>query len=926
MPAAKAENGRVSPENKSKNTLSFEKAVKPRIKRSRYTYTPLFFYWFKDLFRKLASHRNFGDAIAIVFASISMSIAFPFFPIPVLVAILVITFILAMLHPLVGLMALLAETFPMMVYQAPLLAWFMAIFVAISLFLGYKHYRTITLTYALIMLPFSFLGMFLEVPVFVLGVLTVGLKRGAAMALIVIALVAVISGMTGIQNTAPIAFNASLAHSQLTGAYASYYVPSKAITNMTAFLPSLVSSYAVLFSFNVISNDLHVFYDWIPLLASGMTLILLQMAVWLITIFIIANYVSKSRSYYKGAESSIFSFVILVSFVVFSYASGIQVTSLIITSFIATPIVLLSLEYNNINIVKVLDVVKKDFIEKFGEGFEDLTSARETFDDVANYEETKKELKSAVLNPMEKRDIAEAYRIQPSKGILFFGPPGTGKTLIMRALTNEIRAKFYYVKSSNIESPFHGEGSKKITEIFQKVKDNAPAVIFFDEIDAIAGKRENMSDTISNELLSTILVEMDGFQKSKGVVIVGSTNVPQLIDPSIMRPGRFDKIIYMPLPDKKGREKIFRMYLKKLPASDDIDYGKLANLTERYSGADIKAICEDTAREVSEDASTENKILSITNDDIISTIKGTKPSTSLRQISAYEKFKYDYERRTHPEELENEAGATKVEDVIGLDDAKKALYEAVQVPLQKPELISKYKVKDIRGILLFGPPGCGKTMLMRAVAGQISDVKMIVLSGADLTEGGYEQYLAKVKEAFDRARENAPSIIFIDEIDAITPNRKTASEFSSQVISQFLQEMDGIKSSKGIVIVGATNLPERIDPALLRGGRFEKLIFIPPPDKKTRVVLFKKNLEEVPSGNNLDFDKLAGVTKGYTPADIANLCNIAKTNAMEKEINESKEYSITMEDLEAAMSKVRPSASDDVLGRYAGFLFKHGGN
>ena len=927
MPAGTSEKGKATAD-KRKNTISFEKQEKPPIKRRRYTYTPMTFYWIKDLFRKLASHKNFGDAIAITFACLSMALAFPFYPYQILAILLVAAFVLTIYSPLIGLIVLLGETFPMVAYQTPLLAWFMGIFVAVSLFLGYKHYRTITFTYVLIMLPFSILGSFLEIPIFVLGVLAIGLKRGMAMTAVTLLLVAIISGLTGMQNTAPIAFNASLAHSQLSGSYVAYYVPSKNITTLSTFLPSFASSYGTLFSINVISQDLNIFVDWLIVLVSGINLILisLQILVWLVTIFVITNYVTKSRSYYKGAEASVFSFVLLAAFVVFSYAAGLTVNPMIIFGFLITPVVLLVLEYNNVNIVQVLDVVKRDFIEKFGEDIEELTLTRETFDDIANYEQTKKELKNAVLDPIEKRDIAEAYRIQPPKGLLFFGPPGTGKTLMMRALSNEVRAKFFYVKSSNIESPFHGEGSKKITEIFKRVSNNSPAVLFFDEIDAIAGKRENMGDMISNELLSTMLQEMDGFIRTKGVVIVGSTNVPQLLDPSIMRPGRFDKIIYMPLPDKSGREKIFKIYLKKLPIEKDIDYDKLASLTERFSGADIKAICEDTAREVSEDASNQSKILAITNEDLIATIKSRKPSTSLRQIAEYEKFKYDYERRVHPEDTAKEAGAISIDDVVGLEDAKKALYDAVQVPLQRPDLVSKYKIKDIRGILMFGPPGCGKTLLMKAVLSQISDVKMISVSGAELTEGGYDQYLARIKETFDRARENAPCIIFIDEIDALTPSRKGASELTSQVISQFLQEMDGIRSSKGIVVVGATNLPERIDPALLRSGRFEKLIFVHPPEKEDRELLFKKNLEGVPKAEDIDYEKIAEMTNGYTPADISKVCNIAKTEAMESEINDSEEYSVSMDSITKALGKVKPSAGHDVIEKYAEFLFKHGDN
>ncbi len=900
-----------------------------RKERSRYTHVPLFTYKAKDIVRQFLGHKNLPDAISATFAAASVAIVFPFFPIQILIPLLFLTFVITMIHPLAGLIVLLFETLPMLIFQVPLLAWIFCIFVSIALILGYKHYRSITLLYTMIVLPFSFLGWFLEIPAFIIGTLFIGFKRAAIVAVLTVILVSMISGLTGISNTGMIAYNSQAVHTILSKDNATaFFVPSRQVPTLSNFTSAAGQGLINFFGFRVSGNlfdgfrlaGLAIFY--------GLPYILLQMFVWFLVVFAISDYVIRSRSPYKGIEASFFSFIILFVYFFVTRFGGLAFTNYAFSGFLITPAVLLVLELNNVDVVKSLEVMKKDFLGRFGDAFEDLTaSAHETLKDVANYDETKKELQESILSPIEHREISGAYNVKPAKGILLFGPPGTGKTLVMRAIANEIRAGFFYVKTSSILSKYEGESAQMLSRIFDTAKSHAPAILFFDEIDGIASKRE-MDSGGSNrqQLMTTLLAEMDGFQKLQGVVVVGSTNVPQLIDQSIMRPGRFDKVIYMPLPDKIGREKIFKYYLGKLPINKDMDYGKIAQNTPRFSGADIKNVCEEVARIVAEDAVKRRVVLEITTADVLEVAAKTKPSVSLASIENYNKFKMDYERRQHQEAKEKvDEVETGMNDVVGLDEAKKALYEAIELPILHPSLVNKYGVDETRGILLFGPPGTGKTLVMKALSNDIKDdAKFITASGSEIVGGGSNNALTRIKELFDRARENAPAVVFIDEIDSVLPLKEGSSESAQQIISEFLQQMDGIKSSKGIVVVGATNRPEMIDPALLRSKRFDRIVYVGPPKSAERKRVFQASLKGVPLSKDVDFDSIADRTSGYTGADIINVCRIAKLRALERSIDKGIEDELNMSDLEAALKRVKASAPNSVIGKYLNFMVKYG--
>ena len=915
-------------DSSSKNTKTLKMPIKNDIEK--YTkkekkesiYIPITFYWFKELLREFANNKYFPDAVLSFFALLSIAITFPFYPIIVIIPLLVITFLLARLHPLAGLMALLFIAFPMFMYQAPLLAWFYAFFLTIALIFGFKHYRAIIFAFTLVVLPFSPIGYFIEIPVLVIGILYIGLKRALIATTIAVVAIPVIAALSGTTIFAPIAYNVAGFRS-VSGASAAFQLmtPGKQISSIDNFASNTVEG--ILGFFSASAYITKGIYLSITALAYGLIYIIIQLVTWLIVVFSISIYVMKHRSVYKGSESSLYGFIILIVYIILNYSINSPFPIVIIAGFILAPISLLILEFNDIDIVRVLDVMKRDFLSTFGESYEDLAyTVKETLDDIGNYEETKNELKEAILQPIEHKGVAKAYNVKPSRGILLFGPPGTGKTMLMRAISKEIRARFIYVKSSEILSANVGDSSKALSKLFQSAREHIPTVLFFDEIDGISGRRTALDNEATKELLSDLLSEMDGFQKIEGVVIVGSTNMPNLIDTALLRPGRFDKIIYMPLPDKNGRIEIFKKYAKKYPTSKSLDYEKLASLTNRFSGADISTIFSETAEKVASEAIASSAAVKIQTSDLIKVISMIKPSTSLSQLEIYEQFKIDYERRLNPEKTEEKISVT-LDDVVNILDAKKALDEAIRIPLEHPNLVKSYGIKNITGILLYGPPGCGKTMLMKAISNEYKDIKLIKLMGSDLSKEGYDTAVNKIKETFFRAKENAPSVIFIDEIDSLVPERSNTSEIGIKITSEFLREFEELKESEGVVLVGATNRPEAIDTALIRPGRLDKLIYVKPPDKTARIELFKKNLIDSKIIEDIDLDAIAVASRGYTGAEIVEICREAKMQALEKTIDKNDideetadEEKITQEQLISLINSTKPQASKLILSKY----------
>ncbi len=908
--------------------------VSREIIRRRHKGMPIGMYHLQEKLLDLTSTASFVDTLLILVAFITVASFLGFYPLTLLILIVIILFVTTLFRPFLGLIILTIAIFPIYMYQTPVLAWAFLVAAAAILIFGYKHYRLAVFTYALFGMAFSPLGYLFMIPLFIFMVLTIGNKRAIVTLTVAMLVIAMFSGVTGLQNTGYIVYNAQQAHTMLLAsnpsaatvlAMDSLTKPTLTIFNFSVGLSSSVAAFT---NFKVTSQVPGVGSVLIDAASSDILYYGIELLVLIGVVFAIDWYAGSSRKKFKGTYSSMFGvFYPLVYLALSGLHVSVADAAVLFVGFLIAPVVFYMLEYYDINVVKVLEVRKQDVRSRFGDAFEDLEGGNvsETFDDIGNYEYTKRELKETIISPIEEHGISQAYGIKPSKGILFFGPPGTGKTMMMRALANEIHGGFYYVKATNLISAYPGESERLIINIFSIAKKNAPCVLFFDEIDSLATSRENPGiDETHRHALAQLLSEMDGFQKVKGVIMVGATNRPDLLDKAILRPGRFDRIIYMPLPDVPGRKKIFDIYLSKLPAADDVNTKQLAEKTERYSGADIKAACESVAQLVAQEATSEHRILQITQTDMLNVIKSTKPSTSLSQLDEYRKFKLDFERSTSKGPEAQDKSAIDTDAVVGLDPAKKAIKEAVEIPLMHPELIKKYDIKTINGLLLFGPPGNGKTMLMRAVSNEMKGITMLEISGPELAQKGIEKTSETIKEIFNRAKENTPSVIFIDEIDGLVPRRDNASEFGAQITTELMNEIDGIKQLSNVVVIAATNRPDALDPALLRPGRFDKLIFVRPPNSTHRAEIFKQYLANVPTDKDIDFTKLGAETKGFTGADIAGICREAKTAALESELNTGAEGKIDMELLETLISKTRPSAPDGVVAQYAEFLAKYG--
>lgn len=469
---------------------------------------------------------------------------------------------------------------------------------------------------------------------------------------------------------------------------------------------------------------------------------------------------------------------------------------------------------------------------------------------------------------------------------------------------------------------FAHNSEKNVAEVFENARKAAPSILFFDEIDAMAKKRtEYTADDVAPRVLSVFLQEMDGFAKAKKpVIVVGATNAPNKLDPALMRPGRFDKIIYMPLPDYEARKAIFRVHLSKIPATaPDVDLDLLAKKTERYSGADIKNVVSEAMNVAAQDAMAQKKIVPVGMSHLLKVLEFTKPSTTFAQLEEYDLFKVDFERSMAREARPpaKEEKKLKWGDVADLEDVKRAFREAIEIPLLHPELMEQYKVRPARGILMFGPPGCGKTLVVKAAADEMGIV-FLTVSGAQLMKQGYGHAVNVIKETFNRARENPPAVIFVDEIETVAPAREAGR---SDIVGQFLTEMDGLKELRGVMVVGATNKPFLLDPAILRPGRFDKIFYVHPPDAKGREQLFAIHLGEFAKG--LDLEKLARLSEGFSGADIASLAQEVKMYMVRERIA-GREPRIDTERVLQMLSMRRPSITHEALMEYEAFLREYG--
>jgi len=536
-------------------------------------------------------------------------------------------------------------------------------------------------------------------------------------------------------------------------------------------------------------------------------------------------------------------------------------------------------------------------------------STRVTWEDIGDLEEAKERIREIVELPLKHPEIFQRLGIEPPKGILLYGPPGTGKTLLAKALANEIGAYFIAVNGPEIMSKFYGESEERLREVFKEAQENAPAIIFIDEIDSIAPKRSEVIGEVEKRVVAQLLTLMDGIQERGKVIVIGATNRPDDIDPALRRPGRFDREIEIRPPDEKGRFEILQVHTRNMPLAEDVDLREIAKMTKGYTGADLAALAKEAAmaalREFMKSGKVDLNKPGEIRREILETLK-----VGRRHFLEAMKFV----RPTLMREVYVEVPEVHWDDIGGLENVKQELREVVEWPLKYPEVFQKMGIEPPKGILLYGPPGTGKTLLAKAVATE-SGANFIAIRGPEVLSKWVGESEKAVREVFRRAREVAPAVVFFDEIDSIAPVRGQSfdSGVTDRIVNQLLTEMDGIVPLSNVVVLAATNRPDILDPALLRPGRFDRVIYVPPPDKEARKQILKIHTKKVPLANDVDLDRLAELTEGYTGADLAALVREAALLKLREKLEPGP---VEWRHFEQALKKVRPSLTRDDIVRY----------
>jgi len=532
---------------------------------------------------------------------------------------------------------------------------------------------------------------------------------------------------------------------------------------------------------------------------------------------------------------------------------------------------------------------------------------RVTWEDIGDLEEVKERIREMIELPLKHPEFFKHLGIEPPKGVLVYGPPGVGKTLLAKALANEIGAYFIAINGPEIMSKYYGESEARLREIFEEAQKNAPAVIFIDELDAIAPKREEVVGEVEKRVVAQLLTLMDGLKERGRVIVIGATNRIEAIDPALRRPGRFDREIEIPPPDKHARKAILEVHTRNIPLEENVNLDAIAELTHGFTGADIAALVKEAAM---------NALRRFLKAEKVDLSKPVPPEV-LEKLKVTQQDFLDALKVVHPtlmREVLVEVPEVRWDDVGGLEEIKQALREAVEWPLKYPEVFEKMGIKPPRGILLYGPPGCGKTLLAKAVATE-ANANFIAIKGPEILSKWVGESEKAVREIFRRARQVAPAIIFFDEIDAIVPARgmRHDTEVTDRIVNQLLAEMDGIQTLKNVVVIGATNRVDLIDPALLRPGRFDRIIYVPPPDRKARYEILRIHTRKVPLDRDVDLEKLAELTEGYSGADLEALVREAVMMALREKFTVR---AVPMKYFLEAMKVVKPSLSMEVVNRY----------
>src|SRR5215831_20559568 len=539
-----------------------------------------------------------------------------------------------------------------------------------------------------------------------------------------------------------------------------------------------------------------------------------------------------------------------------------------------------------------------------------------TYEDIGGIRNEVARVREMIELPLRHPELFKRLGVEAPKGVLLHGPPGTGKTLLAKAVANETNASFHTIGGPEIMSKYYGESEERLRNVFEQAEKNAPSIIFIDEIDSIAPKREEVTGEVERRIVSQLLSLMDGMSSRGKAVVIGATNRINAIDPALRRPGRFDREIEIGVPDRNGRLEILQIHTRGMPLAKDVNLEKLADISHGFVGADLQALAKEAAiralRKVLPeiDLSSQSipgeilKKIVVTMQDFIEVINEMEPS-AMREVFV-------------------EVPDVKWSDIGGLESIKQELQEAVEWPLKYQEIFTHADATPPKGLLLYGPPGTGKTLIAKAAANE-SEANFISIKGPELLSKWVGESEKGVREIFRKARQAAPCIIFFDEIDSIAPSRGADfgdSHVTERVISQLLTELDGLEILTNVIVIAATNRPDIVDPALLRPGRFDRILYVPPPDRNSRIQIIKIHTKKKPLAEDVKVEALADHTDGYTGADIASLSSAAVMLALREHVTkyqspeEAKknvqELKIHMRYFEEAMKKIRPLSTQEL--------------
>ncbi|HNT72121.1 MAG TPA: CDC48 family AAA ATPase, partial [Methanothrix sp.] len=538
-------------------------------------------------------------------------------------------------------------------------------------------------------------------------------------------------------------------------------------------------------------------------------------------------------------------------------------------------------------------------------GFGSVKGTGITYEDVGGLRNEVQRIREMIELPMKHPEVFTRLGIEPPKGVLLHGSPGTGKTLIAKAVANETNANFFSIAGPEVMSKYYGESEQRLRDIFEEANRNTPSIIFIDELDSIAPKRGEVTGEVERRVVAQLLAMMDGLKERGQVVVIGATNRIDAIDPALRRPGRFDREIEIGVPDRVDRLEIIQIHVQNMPIDESVNLEDLADRTNGFVGADISALCKEAAMkvlrrhlpEISFDDDIPEEVLdqmSVTGHDFENALKEIEPS-AMREVLV-------------------EVSDVSWRDVGGIGPVRQEIVEAVEWPLKRPAKFEEMGIRPPRGVLLYGPPGTGKTLIARAVARE-TKANFISIKGPQLLSKWVGESEKAVREVFKKARQVSPAIIFFDELDAIAPMRgmEEGHRTSERVVNQLLAEMDGLETLKDVVVIGATNRPDIIDPALLRSGRFDRLLFVGPPDRSGRLEILKIHTSKTPNGDDVSLEELAELTESFVGSDLESLCREAVMLALREDPEASE---VEMRHYREALKRVRPSFEENMVRYY----------